>query len=103
MTGFQRIASLSSLPPGTSREVELNGREIALFNVGGTLYAVSNACPHRSAPICEGLVEGTEVICPYHFARFELRSGRVLEGPAEEGLATFEVRVDGDDVLLRAE
>jgi nitrite reductase/ring-hydroxylating ferredoxin subunit len=97
---FTRVAALSEVPPGTAKQVRVSGRSLALFNVGGTLYALEDVCPHRGAPLSEGECEGTEVICPWHGARFDLTSGNHLSPPAPRGVAAFRVQVVGDEVQV---
>ena len=94
-----RVAKASDLPPGSSRVVVVRGMPVALFNVGGTLYALSNVCLHRGGPVGEGEVSGTTVTCPWHGWEYDLRTGRGATNPAA-CLKTFEVSVDGDDILV---
>ena len=83
---------------GTSKLVEVEGRRIALFNVGGTYYAIDDVCPHRGGPLSEGSLSGDEVSCPWHGSRFNVKTGAVTAAPAEQGVKSFPVRVTGDDV-----
>jgi nitrite reductase/ring-hydroxylating ferredoxin subunit len=78
--------------------VEAGGHRIAVFNVGGSYYAIENTCPHRGGPLAEGMVAGEEVICPWHGSRFNVKTGSVLTPPASQGVESFPVRVAGDDV-----
>lgn len=77
--------------------------EIALVNVGGTVYAFEDVCPHAYALLSEGFVEDDEIECPLHGARFEISTGKCLAAPADRDLQTFAVRIDGDDVYVQAE
>jgi nitrite reductase/ring-hydroxylating ferredoxin subunit len=97
---FVRIASVQDVPPGQSRQVKVQNRTIALFHIDGSFFAVDDTCPHRGAPLWEGQVEGTEVTCPWHGARFDLTSGAHLCPPARSGVASYAVRVNGDAVEL---
>lgn len=73
---------LDELPPGGRKLVRLDGIEIALFNLGGIIYAIKNRCPHRSGPLIRGFIDGTVGIkCPMHGWRFDLRDG-TSERPA---------------------
>jgi nitrite reductase/ring-hydroxylating ferredoxin subunit len=77
----------------------VNGHEIAVFRVGEDVYAVSNVCPHQHAPvISEGPVEAHVVTCPMHGWRYDLRTGRAVDGSG--WLRTFELRIDGESVML---
>lgn len=72
------------------------GRAIAIYRVDGAYYATSNICTHEEAELSDGLIEGCEIECPFHFARFDIKTGKALTSPAEVDLATYPVReVDG--------
>lgn len=84
--------------------VEAGGQSIAIFNVGGSYYAIENTCPHRGGPLAEGMMAGEEdVICPWHGSRFNVRTGAVLTPPARQGVKSFPVRVTGNDVEVEIE
>jgi len=95
---FTKVATVEEIAPGTARQVTINGRKLALFNVGGAIYAIDDTCSHRGAPLSEGECEGTEVICPWHGARFDLSSGSHLSPPARAGVAAFKVQIVGNEV-----
>ncbi len=97
---FTKAATLAELPPGRAKQVTLNGRTIALFNVGGTVYAIDDTCTHRGAPLWEGDVQATEVTCPWHGARFDVTSGASLCPPASKGVASYTVQVVGDEIQV---
>lgn len=77
---------------------EVDGRMIAIYRVDERYYATENVCPHAYALLSDGWLEGTEIECPLHGARFDIQSGAVLEGPAECGLKTYAVRVEAGEV-----
>ncbi len=93
MSTFYTVTTIDRIPPGASRCVEVGGREIALFNLAGTVYALDDRCSHEDAPLSEGEIEGETVVCPWHLARFEIKTGKVLSAPACAGVETFAVRV----------
>jgi nitrite reductase/ring-hydroxylating ferredoxin subunit len=97
---FTKVATIEELPAGTARAVVINGRKLALFNLGGNLYAIEDTCPHRGAPLSEGECDGTTVICPWHGASFDLSSGAVLSPPASSGVMAFKVQLVGDEVQI---
>jgi nitrite reductase/ring-hydroxylating ferredoxin subunit len=97
---FTKAATVSELPAGQAKRVAINGRPVALFNVNGNYYALEDVCPHRGAPLSEGVCEGTEVICPWHGARFDLSTGRHLCPPAPHGVASYAVQVTGDEIQI---
>ena len=83
--------------------VDAGGQTIAIFDLGGNYYAIENTCPHRGGPLAEGEMDGEEVICPWHGARFNIKTGAVLGPPAPQGVKSFPVRVTGDDVEVEIE
>lgn len=99
MPGFVRLASLGELPPGASKEVEHEGRIYALFNVEGVISALDGLCPHQGGPLADGEVAGTVVTCPWHGWPFDVRTGQ-SRVHARVKQPVFEVKVDGDDVLV---
>ncbi len=100
MSRFVKAASAADLPPGGVKQVEVEGKEIALFNVGGTLYALDNTCTHSGGPLAEGSVEGDQVECPWHGARFDLKTGASSSPMAPDGVAAYPVRVNGSDIEI---
>lgn len=94
-----RVAKTSEIPPGAAKIVVVLGHPVALFNVGGSYYAISNICLHRGGPIGEGTLDGPVVTCPRHGWEYDVRTGRNIGNPAAR-LRTFAVRIDGDDVLV---
>ncbi len=99
MPRFVKMATVDELPPGGAKEVEHEGRVYAIFNVGGTLLAIDGICPHQGGPLAEGTVEGTIVTCPWHGWQFDLETGTMPSGSRIKQ-AVFEVKVEGQDVLV---
>ena len=97
---FTKAITVQEVPAGQGRQVTLKGKTLAVFNVGGTFYAIDDTCPHRAASLWEGEVEGTEVSCPLHGARFELTTGAHLCPPAQGGVKAYPVQVVGDEVQV---
>ncbi len=100
MDGFVAVAKASEIPPGSSKVVVVQGHPVALFNLDGAFCALSNVCLHRGGPIGEGAVDGGTVTCPLHGWEYDVRTGMNVANPVAR-LRTYEVRVDGDDVLVR--
>ncbi|MDE2509265.1 MAG: non-heme iron oxygenase ferredoxin subunit [Planctomycetota bacterium] len=101
MSDFQRVCASSELPVGGKHLAIVDGRALALFNVGGTAYAIDDVCTHDGGPLAEGDLEGSEVMCPRHGARFDVRTGKALCMPAFEPVAVHAVEIRGDDVFVR--
>jgi nitrite reductase/ring-hydroxylating ferredoxin subunit len=94
------IAKTADFPAGAAVQLEVNGRKLAVFNCDGVFYALEDVCPHRGAPLSEGMVAGEEVECPWHGARFNLKTGAHLCPPAAKGVATFRTQIVGDEVQV---
>jgi len=99
MPRFVKLATMDELPPGGAKEVEYEGRVYAIFNIGGMLLAIDGICPHQGGPLAEGTVEGTIVTCPWHGWQFDLETGTMPSGSRIKQ-AVFEVKVEGQDVLV---
>jgi nitrite reductase/ring-hydroxylating ferredoxin subunit len=95
-----KVTQVGRVAPGTGTVVDARGTAIAVFNVGGTFYAIANACTHVGGPLGNGKLDGTTVTCPWHGSQFNVTSGEVLRGPARKPVATYAVRVRGDDVFV---
>ena len=100
MTKLIKIATVKDVPPGQGAAFTVEGMEIALFNVEGTYYAIGNSCTHRGGSLSEGDVQGTKVTCPLHGADFDLKTGAVLGPPAQKGVPSYKVVVEGDDIKV---
>lgn len=98
MSEFVKAASTNEIAPGQARLVNIKGKEIALFNIEGSFFALENSCTHEEGPLAEGDIEGYEVTCPWHGARFDVRTGQVLSAPAFEDVVRYNVRVIGTDI-----
>jgi len=96
------VAKVSQIPPGTTHRVVVDGSEILLCNVGGSIYAIEDVCTHDGGPLDQGTLEGECVVCPRHGATFDVRTGDALTLPAVMPVATFEVTVEGDDIYVEA-
>ena len=103
MAQWVAVAQVSEVPPGRVKSVEVNGKPIAVCNVGGTFYAVENICTHDGAPLDQGELEWDVIECPRHGARFDVKTGQVLALPAVHPLKTYPVRVEGEQVLVEVD
>jgi 3-phenylpropionate/trans-cinnamate dioxygenase ferredoxin subunit len=101
MSDFVRVAGQSELAPGEKKLVEVDGRAIAVFNVAGQFYAIDDVCTHDGGPLADGDLEGAEIRCPRHGARFDVRTGKALCFPAFEPVATHEVELRDSGVFVR--
>lgn len=92
-TKYFRIAKTADVPDGERLFFELNGKPIVLFSMNGEYLAIEDQCTHDSGPVGEGELDGEQIICPRHGARFDIRTGKVLSFPAVTDLKVYKVRV----------
>lgn len=97
---FVRVARVDDIPPGGLLRVEVGGTLICLANVEDHIYAVSDECPHIGGALSDGELAGCVLTCPVHLARFDVRDGRVLRGPAREDVPRHAVRVEDGEVYV---
>ena len=94
-----RVASVNDVPPGSSKEVIVGGRVVALFNVEGTFHALDGVCPHAGGPLGEGTLAGSVITCPWHGWQFDVTTGtHCLTETIRH--TTISVLVKGDDVYV---
>ncbi len=98
MGEFVKVAKTSEIGDKSAKCVDVQGKTLAVFNLGGEFYAIDDACPHEEGPLSEGYVEGDEVECPWHAARFNIKTGAHICAPAYDDVACYKVRISGDDV-----
>lgn len=99
MANFVRVAGVSDIAAGQGKTIEVNGKQIAVFNCDGTFYAIDNTCKHRGGPLGEGELDGTTVTCPWHGWAYDVTTGESADDP-ECHVDRYEVKVEGDDVLV---
>ena len=102
MPEFVKVARTDDIPAGQGMMVEVNGKEIALFNVGGSFHAIDNTCTHRGGPLAEGEDSGHVVTCPWHRGEFDVRTGEVVGAPPQRAVTRYGVRVTGTDIEVEA-
>lgn len=102
MAKFVKVAKVEDIAPGEKRIFEVDGTLVVVINLDGQFYAIEDVCTHDGGPLGEGRLEGAQIICPRHGARFDVRTGDALTLPAFEPVPTFEVKVEGGDVLVES-
>ena len=100
--GWQRVASRAEITEGAVFAATVGDTPIALTVIAGEIFAISDTCTHEFALLSDGFLDGEEIECPLHQARFDVRDGKCLAGPAALDLDTFEVKVEGEDVFVKA-
>jgi nitrite reductase/ring-hydroxylating ferredoxin subunit len=99
MPDFVKVANTSDLAPGKAMTVVVNGKDIALYNVAGKIYATDNTCLHQGGPLGEGILEGEIISCPWHMWEYNVRTGEKV-GFSSIKLATYPVEVEGADIKV---
>ena len=100
MSEFFEVAKVSELSPGEKKLVEVDDIPVALFNVNGEFFAIEDVCTHDGGPLAEGELNGDQIECPRHGARFNVCTGAVLCMPAIEPVECYEVKVEGDGIFV---
>jgi nitrite reductase/ring-hydroxylating ferredoxin subunit len=100
MSEFTKVAEAAEIPSGTIKRVDAAGLRLAVANVDGTFYAFDDECTHDGGPLSDGELEGAIVTCPWHFSRFDVRTGEIVESPAEEVISAYETRVEDGSVYV---
>jgi len=103
MAEFVTVGRADEIPEGEAKAFPVNGEEIAVSRVAGTLYAFSDICTHRQCNLSlGGEIEGTSITCECHGSTFDMTTGAVQEGPATDPIATFTVRDESGDLQIEA-
>ncbi len=100
---FVDVAATSEIPAGEVRGFEHKGQRVSICNTGETFYAVEDCCTHDDGPLGDGELDGCAIECPRHGARFDIRTGEVLQMPAVFPIKTFETRIENGRVLVKLE
>ena len=101
MSDWITVCPVDELPPGTHRVVDVDGAQVAVFNIEGQFYAIEDVCTHDGGILTGGPVEGDQIVCPRHGARFCIKTGAALTPPAFEATASFPVRVQHGGIQVR--
>ncbi len=101
MSDWVTVAKEGELTSGQFRTADVDGVQIAVFNVGGAYFALEDVCTHDGGQLTGGFIDGDQVICPRHGASFCIRTGAALSAPAYEPTVRFPVRVDNGEIQVR--
>lgn len=93
------VCAVNEIPPGKSRPVRAEGKDIALFNVAGTIHAIENSCLHQGAALTGGELCGNKVKCPAHGWNYDVTTGRLASSPTR-GVICYPIQISGDRVLV---
>jgi naphthalene 1,2-dioxygenase system ferredoxin subunit len=97
---WTEAAAVDEVPTDDVVGMQVGGRDIALYNVEGQIYATDNVCTHGHARQCEGFLEGHEIECPLHQGRFDVRNGKPTCAPVTEAIRAYPVRIEAGRVFL---
>ncbi len=98
--GFEKIASVDKLPAGSMMGIQVGGKDILISNVDNKFYAIGNVCTHASCRLSSGKLKRDRVTCPCHGSTFDVKSGTVVDGPAEKPELAYETKIRGNDILI---
>ena len=99
--GWVRAASSGDIPEGELIGVAVAGRDIAIFNIDGELFATDDICTHAYAKLSEGWLDRNEIECPLHAGRFDIKTGAATSPPCVDPIKTYPVRVEGGDIQVK--
>lgn len=101
MPDFIRVAKVSDIPDPGRKVVEVDETLVVLVHTAGHFYAIDDVCTHDGGPLGEGELDGFAIACPRHGAKFDVRDGRALTMPATRPTVVHEVKIEGDDILVK--
>ena len=97
-----KVGSSKDVAAGTMRVFDVGGTKVSVASVGGRLYAFDDTCTHRGCSLAKGKLDGTTVTCPCHGSQFDVTSGAVLRGPAQQPVRSRSVQVDGENLVVES-
>jgi ferredoxin-NADP reductase/nitrite reductase/ring-hydroxylating ferredoxin subunit len=98
---FVKIADTKDIQPSQMKEGQVDGENICVVNIKGKYYAIGSICTHEGGPLADGTLDGYEVECPWHQSKFDVRTGEVTSPPATEPEPAYEIKVDGNNILVK--
>lgn len=101
MEGYEQVATVSEFENADRKEVIVEDVPVLLIKAGDQFYAIEDVCTHDGQPLTDGPVEGCEITCPRHGARFDLATGKPLCMPATEAVVTYDVQIENDQIWLK--
>jgi 3-phenylpropionate/trans-cinnamate dioxygenase ferredoxin subunit len=100
MPNWIKTLKVADVPEGQARVFEADGQKLALCHAEGQFYAMDDLCTHDGGPLGEGEMEGHFILCPRHYAKFDVRTGKACTLPAVGYVATYPVKVESDEILV---
>ena len=102
MSDFVTAAKVSEINEGEGKVANVDGKDIAIFNVEGNFYAIDNTCKHAGGPLGEGICDGKVVTCPWHHWKYDVTTGISVVNPQIK-VDTYEVKVEGEEIKVKVE
>ena len=100
MSNWLEVTAHDEVPEDDVMGVQTAGRDLALYSVGGQVYATDNICTHGHARLCDGFLEGFEIECPLHQGKFDIRDGKPMCEPVTDAVRTYPVKIEGGRVYV---
>jgi Ferredoxin subunits of nitrite reductase and ring-hydroxylating dioxygenases len=100
MANFVKVGKVSDIKDKQMKSFQISGKTILISRFGGKFYATDEKCTHVGGPLSNGKLSDNIITCPWHGSKFDIKTGSVVEGPAKTPLKTFEVKVEGEDLLV---
>lgn len=100
MSSFVKVATKSDIPAGEMRSFIVDHAPVVICNLNNEYFALADECSHDSAPISDGHLDGGNIVCPRHGATFDLQSGDVTGPPAVVAIDKYELKIEGEDILV---
>ena len=95
-----KVAGINDIKSGESKVVEASGKTLALFNVDNKFFCIDNTCPHKGGPLGEGFLENHTITCPWHGAKYDVRTGKLLSKfPPSHDLNSYKIVVKGNEIF----
>ena len=101
MSDFVPVAKVAEISDPGRKIVEVDNQLVVVIHAAGAFYAIDDVCTHDGGPLGEGALEGFTIACPRHGAKFDIRDGRALTMPATKATGVHEIKIEGDDVLVK--
>lgn len=99
---FVKVARVIDILPGERLHYDFAEESVIILNVGGVFYCIADVCSHDDGPLRDGEVEGYEIVCPRHGARFDVRDGRALCLPATSPIPSYTVKLEDGDIYVQS-
>lgn len=97
---FVKVADISEVPENERLYLEISGKPVVIMNLSGNIYAFGDVCTHDNGPLGDGEIDGYEIVCPRHGARFDIQTGKAVRGPAFHDIPTYPVRIENGSILV---